>query len=79
MSFTVDGSRKNWIFSDNIFWSYVQLKFENFFETMLFEFLSFFKTLLFSHSLFSKGPTELIYHQIIFNLQKQPINGLLVT
>ena len=40
------------------FWSYVQLKFENFFKTLLFEFLSFSNTLLFCSFIILKRAHE---------------------
>ena len=64
-----DCLQKSLNFSRKYFWGYIQVKFENFSKTLLFEFLNFFKTLLFcSLIIYSKEPTELVYHQIIFIL-----------
>ena len=79
--------RKNLDFFRQYFWSYVQLKFENFSKTLLFECLNFSKTLLFQCLNFSKTllfcsfiifkrTQGTSYHQIIFNLRKQTSNGL---
>ena len=57
--------KKNPFFPDNILGV---SSIEIFSKTLLFEFLNFPKPCYFAHSLFSKEPTKLKYHQVIFIL-----------
>ena len=62
---------------NEFFQIYLQVKFENFFKTLLFEFLNVSKTLLFCSLIIFKTTHETIPSNYVYFI-KQPMNGLFV-